>query len=192
MKQIIMTAPLSNIEFYSTPDGEVMVKEHNQAVRKLEETDRELIQKLFIIIRDRYPHAFTALSELYSKSERNHSHFEYKICHRFIRCNFGEYDQYKYDISRDGSFEFEEVRCPLRGECQCEGVICKPQLNTQLSDRECEVLALIAEGMQSNDIATELSISVSTVNRHRENIKAKLKLKTIGQMVNYYLTVFKK
>ena len=34
---------LCNIEFYSTPDGEVMVKECNQAVRKLEESDRDLI-----------------------------------------------------------------------------------------------------------------------------------------------------
>lgn len=183
---------LSNIEFYSTPDGEVMVKEYNQEVRKLEETNRELIQELFILIRDRYLDAFETLSELYSKSERNRMLFEYKIVHRFIRCNFGEYDQQKYDISRDGSFEFEEVRCPLRGECPNEGVICKPSLNNKLSDRECEVLALIAEGMQSNDIASELSISAFTVNRHRENIKAKLKLNTIGQLVNYYLTVFKK
>lgn len=187
-----MTVSLSNIEFYSTPDGEVMVKEHNQAVRKLEETNRELIQELYISIRDRYPDAFKTLSELYSKSERNHTHFEYKIIHRFIRCNFGEYDQQKYDISRDGVFEFEEVRCPLRGECQYEGVICKPTLNSKLSDRESEVLALIGDGLQSGDISSELSISISTVNRHRENIKAKLQLKTIGQMVNYYVTNFKK
>ena len=46
---------LCNIEFYSTPDGEVMVKECNQAVRKLEESDRDLILSFFIAIRDRYP-----------------------------------------------------------------------------------------------------------------------------------------
>ena len=45
---------LCNIEFYSTPDGEVMVKECNQAVRKLEESDRDLILSFFIAIRDRY------------------------------------------------------------------------------------------------------------------------------------------
>ena len=42
---------LSNIEFYSTPDGEVMIKEHNHPVRKLEETNRDLVQTLFITIR---------------------------------------------------------------------------------------------------------------------------------------------
>lgn len=182
---------LCNIEFYSTPDGEVMVKECNQPVRKLEETDRDLIQTIFIVVRDRYPIAFKRLSELYSKSEKNRIHFEYKIIHRLARCNFGEYDQYNYDIDRNGSFQFEEVRCPLRGECQDEGVICKPQLDSKLSPRELEILALIAEGLQANDIANELSISVATVNRHRENIKAKLNLKTVGKMINYYLTNIK-
>lgn len=183
---------LSSIEFYSTPDGEVMVKELNQGVRKLEETDRELVQALFIAIRDRYPIAFKRLSELYSQSEKNHLHFEFRIIHRFARCNFGEYDQQSYDIDRNGSFQFEEVRCPLRGECKDEGIICKPQIDSKLSPRELEVLALIAAGLQAAEIAEELSISTATVNRHRENIKAKLSLKTVAQMVNYYLTNIKK
>lgn len=183
---------LSSIEFYSTPDGEVMVKELNQPVRKLEETDRELVQALFIAIRDRYPIAFQRLSELYSRSEKNPLHFEFKIIHRFARCNFGEYDQQNYDIDRHGSFQFEEVRCPLRGECTDEGVICKPQIDSKLSRRELEVLVQIADGLQASEIAEELSISTATVNRHRENIKAKLNLKTVAQMVNYYLTNIKK
>lgn len=183
---------LCNIEFYSTPDGEVMVKKCNQPVRKLEETDRDLLQAFFIAIRDRYPLAFERLSELYSKSEKNRLHFEYKIVHRFIRCNFGEYDQQNYDIDRNGFFQFEEVRCPLRGECKDEEVICKPQLGSKLSVRELEVLALIADGLQASEIANELSISPATVNRHRENIKSKLNLKTVGQMINYYLTNVKK
>lgn len=182
---------LENTEFYSTPDGEVMVKECDKPVRKLEERDREIVQELLIIIRDRYPIAFDRLSELYSKSERNRFLFEYKIIHRFIRCNFGEYDQYNFDIDHNGQFRFEEVKCPLRGECQMEGDICKPKLNTKLSDRELEVLKLIADGLQAHDIANECSISVATVNRHRENIKAKLQAKSIAQMVNYYITNIK-
>ena len=183
---------LTNIEFYSTPDGEVMVKEYACPVRKLEESDRELVQELFIVIRDRYPIAFERLSKLYSTSERNREHFEFKIIHRFARCDFCEYDQQNYDIDRNGSFQFEEVRCPLRGECLDEGVVCKPLLDSKLSARELEILALIAEGLQATEIANELLISTATVNRHRENIKAKLCLKTLGQMVNYYLTNIKK
>lgn len=177
---------LSQIEFYKSPDGEIMIKMLNEPVRKLEENDRDLIQELFITIRDRYPIAFKRLGELYSKTERNRWHFEYKIVHRFIRCNFGEYDQYKYDIDHNGYFQFEEVKCPLRGECIHEEVICKPQLNTKLSQREMEILRLTATGLQALEIANELSISMATVNRHRENIKAKINVRTIPQMVNYY------
>lgn len=183
---------LNNVEFYATPDGEVMIKECDKPVRLLKEGDRDIVQEMFMIIRDRYLEAFKCLSELYSISERNHIHFEYTIVHRFIRCNFGEYDQHNYDIDKNGCFQFEEVRCPLRGEYTCEEVICKPQLNTVLTSRELEVLRLISDGMQANDIAGELSIAVATVNRHRENIKAKINVRTITQMVNYYITNLKK
>lgn len=182
---------LTNVEFYSTPDGEVMIKESNKPVRLLEEDNREVIQQLFMLIRDRYSDAFSQLSELYSKSERNRFHFEYRIVHRFIRCNFGEYDQKNFDINHNGSFQFEEVKCPLRGECKHEDGICKPKLNTKLSAREKEVLKLLSDGYKSIDIANELSLSVTTISRHRENIKAKLVLKTTGQMVEYYVTNFK-
>jgi len=41
-------------------------------------------------------------------------------------------------------------------------------------------------------IAEELHISPATVNRHRENIKAKLGLKNVKEMIHYYLTQVKK
>lgn len=182
---------LLNIEFYNSPDGSVMIKESGKAVRELLETDRYIIEKILVTIKDLYQEAFNALSELYTKNERNRLYFEYKIVHRFIRCNFGEYDQYSYDIDHTGNLKFEEVKCPLRGECLHEGVICKPQLNTVLTGREVEVLKLIGAGMQAIDIANTLSISTFTVNRHRENIKSKLNLKTIGEIVNHYNAYFK-
>lgn len=45
-----------------------------------------------------------------------------------------------------------------------------------LSTREKEVLQLIARGMASKEIAAALSISVNTVNRHRQNILEKLRV----------------
>lgn len=45
---------------------------------------------------------------------------------------------------------------------------------TILSEREKEILSLISCGRQSKHIASQLSISVNTVNRHRQNILAKL------------------
>ena len=116
----------------------------------------------------------------------NISFYEYKIAHRFIRCNFGAYDQFSYDIDARGKFTFEEVSCPLRGECIYEGIICKPCIDTKLSSRELEVLKLISEGFQTNEIAESLFLAPTTVNKHRENIKAKLNLNTIAQLVAYY------
>jgi len=49
--------------------------------------------------------------------------------------------------------------------------------NTVLSTREKEILHLIAKGNSSKAIAHELHISINTVNRHRQNILEKLKVK---------------
>ena len=43
-----------------------------------------------------------------------------------------------------------------------------------LSNRECEILRLIERGFMSKEIASELYISINTVNRHRQNILMKL------------------
>jgi DNA-binding CsgD family transcriptional regulator len=53
-----------------------------------------------------------------------------------------------------------------------------------LSDREREVLRLVAIGHTSNEIATKLSLSVQTVNTHIRNIYRKLHVKSRAQAVN--------
>ncbi len=54
-----------------------------------------------------------------------------------------------------------------------------------LSDREHEVLTLIAEGKHNREIAEQLTISVKTVSRHRENIMRKLNLHDRVDLVKY-------
>lgn len=54
-----------------------------------------------------------------------------------------------------------------------------------LTDREREVLTLIAEDETNQGIANELEISVKTVERHRENIMRKLNLHTRTELVKY-------
>lgn len=177
---------LANIEFYNTPDGDVIIKEVNQPARRLKEEDRELISPMLTIISDRYPKAYAALMELYSKRTMNKTFFEYSVVHRFCRCNFGEYDQFSHDIDSNGHFIFEEVKCPLRGECQLEGVVCKPEIDTSLTDREMEVYRLIVANIRTEDIAEKLSLSKFTIIRHRENIKARLGLHDIPEMITYW------
>jgi DNA-binding NarL/FixJ family response regulator len=55
----------------------------------------------------------------------------------------------------------------------------------QLSDRESEVLALIAEGHTTQEIAQILVISPRTVDRHRENLLAKLNLRNRVELARY-------
>ena len=54
-----------------------------------------------------------------------------------------------------------------------------------LSPRELEVLKLIAEAYTSDQIAQELSISRRTVDRHRENILAKLGMRDRVELTRY-------
>ncbi len=58
-------------------------------------------------------------------------------------------------------------------------------LDRQLSDRESEVLALIAEGHTTQEIAQILVISPRTVDRHRENLLAKLHLRNRVELARY-------
>lgn len=51
-----------------------------------------------------------------------------------------------------------------------------------LSDRELEVLRLIARGLKTGEIARTLNRSVHTVETHRASIKRKLGLKTSGEL----------
>ena len=56
-----------------------------------------------------------------------------------------------------------------------------------LTHRQQEVLTLIAEGLSNQDIGTQLGISVRTVERHRENIMARLNLHSRTDLVKYAL-----
>lgn len=54
-----------------------------------------------------------------------------------------------------------------------------------ISDRETEILRLVALGRTNKEISDELSISTHTVITHRKNITAKLGIKTIAGLTVY-------
>lgn len=54
-----------------------------------------------------------------------------------------------------------------------------------LTEREDEVVKLIAEGHSSKEIAEQLVISVKTVERHRANILAKLGMRDRTELTRY-------
>jgi two-component system nitrate/nitrite response regulator NarL len=57
--------------------------------------------------------------------------------------------------------------------------------DVELTSRESEVLALLAEGLPNKGIATKLGISVRTVETHRENLGHKLKIATVAGLTKY-------
>lgn len=56
---------------------------------------------------------------------------------------------------------------------------------SMLSDREREVLQLLAEGKNTKEIATILNLSGKTVDAHRMNIMSKLNLHSIAELTKY-------
>ena len=54
-----------------------------------------------------------------------------------------------------------------------------------ISEREKEVLGLIADGMRSKEIAKRLFIATNTVNNHRKNIMEKLNVSNSTEAVKY-------
>lgn len=61
----------------------------------------------------------------------------------------------------------------------------KTDEKSQLSQREREVLQLIAEGLLTKEIAQKLNISGKTVETHRRNIMKKLEIDRVADLTKY-------
>jgi two-component system nitrate/nitrite response regulator NarL len=57
-----------------------------------------------------------------------------------------------------------------------------------LTERELEVLALLAEGASNKGIAAKLGISVRTAETHRENLSHKLNILTVAGLTKYAIS----
>lgn len=57
-----------------------------------------------------------------------------------------------------------------------------------LSQRELDVLRLVALGLLNKEVADKLNISLNTVLSHRKNITAKLGIKTVSGLIFYCIT----
>ena len=59
------------------------------------------------------------------------------------------------------------------------------EANIKLTKREIEILKLVNKGMLSKEISDNLSISVHTVNNHRQNILQKMNTDNVVEAINY-------
>lgn len=175
---------LQNIEFYTSPSGEIILVRESEPMHVYQQSDREFTSSMLEIINEFYPTAYTALSKAYVKSVMNKPYHEFLMVSRFIRCNFGIYDTLP-DVDANGIFRFECVPCPQRCECLYSGVICNPVFESALSDREFQIMQLYSEAKSLEEIAEELFISVLTVKRHKQNAFLRLKVHTTAEFMSY-------
>ena len=61
------------------------------------------------------------------------------------------------------------------------------KVNNEISEREREILVLVASGMTNKEIADRLSISIHTVIAHRKNISHKTGIKSVAGLTVYAL-----
>lgn len=64
----------------------------------------------------------------------------------------------------------------------------KENKSQALSQRELDVLRLVALGLLNKEIADKLNISLNTVLTHRKNITSKLGIKTVSGLIFYCIT----
>lgn len=174
---------LLQIEFALCPSGDLLIQDA-KGVRTYREEDRDITDTLFAMIETDYPEAFAALQDFYAKSRHNLLYYKYKVVHRFLRCNFGRFDN-TLDIDARGNMHFEFVDCPTRGECPYQNVICFPKYNTSLSLREKEVMKLLCSGNTTAEAADKLYLSEETVKTHRRNAYRRIGVGSLAEFMLY-------
>lgn len=73
----------------------------------------------------------------------------------------------------------------LRDCCAADTAEADEAGSYELTDRESEVLLLVAQGCSSKEIADQLNISIHTVNTHRKNITRKTGIKSVAGLAVY-------
>lgn len=173
------------VEFRVSPDGIVYYKEGKGEEKRLTRFCTAICVEMMAIIHDRFPGAWSRLKLLYkpkSNSKADQDKAMFSLIERFIRCNFGEHDLLTPDIEKD-IVHFEEVRCPLRGMCPDENIICKPQSLIRLTPAEKEVAKLYLRGDTFEMIASKLGKSPSTVKQQLWRLKNKIGAKNCREII---------
>ncbi len=88
-------------------------------------------------------------------------------------------------VHEGGTFLYPSVaRAVVEDYLRPDGTISERR-HSKLTDREIEVLKLIAEGRSNQEIADMLCLSVKTVTGHRTNIMEKLDIHSRTELVKY-------
>ena len=82
-------------------------------------------------------------------------------------------------------FDILQLSRDLEKHAMIEELLLVPQEDYNLSDREMEVLELVAQGLSSKEISARLNIAVNTVNTHRKSITRKTGIKSVAGLAVY-------
>lgn len=93
-------------------------------------------------------------------------------------------------VHKGGRFFGPVLRKPIpsREQKSSGGAGAPKNQRDRLSSRETEVLQLIAEGQANKQVASELGISVKTVEKHRQSLMAKLNIHDTAGLTRYAIT----
>lgn len=151
---------------------------------ELKESDIDVVNELYDQIEDMYPEAFKSLSDIYKSSCANVPYFRFLCVRRFLKCNYGEIDE-KRDVVAGQLANLEIVKCPLRGECTVEGIVCKPRFSRSLSAAETRVMKLWFDGADEAEIADAVFLSPVTVHNHIARSYKKLNVHSRAEFVKF-------
>ena len=165
---------MEKLEFFLIK-GQTCIRREDGSSKPLTQADREAISFMIENLKLYFPKTFDRLCEWAAESAMNRPFFEYRIVDRFIRCNFGEADFMYFDID-DNFFHFEEVKCPLRGICKDEGVICKPKAILGLTVEEEKVVKLYSKGYLPGEISEQLGKAEKTCKEYIRRACKRLKV----------------
>jgi len=97
----------------------------------------------------------------------------------------GEADSAHFDFLINTRHPRQEITQALMNILSKNGFISGETDSENISDRETDVLRLVALGFTNNEISDRLFISVHTVMTHRKNITRKLGIKTVSGLTVY-------
>jgi DNA-binding NarL/FixJ family response regulator len=93
------------------------------------------------------------------------------------------------EVQRGNAFFSPAIAKRLRDQCREVFTSGRPARKTsELTSRESEVLQLIAEGFSNKQIAGELTISIKTVEKHRQQVMNKLNIHDVAGLTRYAIS----
>ncbi len=180
-------AKISKLEVHNTFSGSIVLQYEDGRVIKYDETNKEFTDEMFDLIGIYYSEAMETLRKLYKKSISNPQYFRYRVVSRFLRCNMGGYDD-KLDFDAEDRMNLEIVPCPLRKECEHEGIICQPKLKHPLSRQQYTIMGMIYNNIPIKDIAHRLSIAETTCKTHKQSAMKRLGCNSLQDFMHHART----